>query len=123
VSKNKIRLKCVRVDTDGKSTYKFLTNVKPITNYKINDTKPKLPCRYREQKLCGSDEPRECLVYRNDNILRCSTTMDMTTNATCYCDEDCCSNRCINNKCADMIKSNFDTYGYKPANRPRYKKK
>lgn len=119
----KTRYKQLRIDNNGKSKYKFLSTVKPNSNYKINDTKIKMKCKYKEQKLCGSDEPRDCLVYRNDNILRCSTTIDMTQNATCYCDEDCCSNQCINNKCFDMIKSNFDTYGYKPSTRPRCRKK
>ena len=119
----KNRYKHVRIDNNGKSKYKFLSTVKPTSKYKINDTKIKMKCKYKEQKLCGSDEPRDCLVYRNDNILRCSTTIDMTQNATCYCDEDCCSNRCINNKCFDMIKSSFDIYGYKPLDQPRCRKK
>ena len=114
--------KRLRVDNNGKSKYMFLSTVKPISNYKIYDKSSKMACRYIEQKLCGSDESRDCLVYRNDNILRCSTTIDMTQNATCYCDEDCCSHKCINNKCANMIKSNFDDYGYKPSNRPRTNK-
>ena len=115
----KNRYRRLRTDNDGKSKYKFLSTVKPISNYKIYDEHTKIACKYKEQKLCGSDEPRDCLVYRNDNILRCSTTVDMTQNATCYCDKDCCSNKCINNKCVDIVKSNFDTYGYKPSNRPR----
>lgn len=119
----KNRYKRLRIDDNGKSKYKFLSTVKPTSNYKIYDKSNKMVCRYKEQKLCGSDESHDCLVYRNDNILRCSPTIDMTQNATCYCDEDCCSNKCINNKCANMIKSNFDEYGYKPSNTPRCKKK
>ena len=118
----KNRYRRLRTDNNGKSKYKFLSTVKPTSNYKIYDKRSKMACRYIEQKLCDSDESQDCLVYRNDNILRCSTTIDMTENSTCYCDEDCCSNKCINNKCANMVKSNFDTYGYKPANRPRCRK-
>jgi hypothetical protein len=117
------RYKRVRFNKNGKNTYKFLTNVKSNSNYKMYDTETKIKCRYKTQQLCGSDEPRDCLLYRNDNILRCSTTVDMTPNSTCYCNNDCCSNRCINNKCVNMIKSNFDTYGYKPSNLPNCRKK
>jgi len=117
------RYKRVRFNKNGKDTYKFLTTVKSKNKYKINDKKTKIKCRYKTQKLCDRNEPADCLIYRNDNILRCSPTIDMTPNATCYCDEDCCSNRCSNNKCADMIKSNYDTYGYKPSKRPNCRKK
>jgi hypothetical protein len=118
----KNRYRRLRTDNNGKSKYKFLSTVKPTSNYKIYDKRSKMACRYIEQKLCGSHESRDCLVYRNDNILRCSSTIDMTENSTCYCDEDCCSHKCINNKCSNMVKSNFDEYGYKPANRPRCRK-
>jgi hypothetical protein len=118
----KNRYKRVRVDDNGKNTYKFLTNVK-ISDYKIYDFETELKCRYKQQKLCGNEESRDCLIYRNDGILRCSTSIDMTTNAICYCDEDCCSNICINNKCADKMKPAFDVYGYKPSNRKKCPKK
>jgi len=117
------RFKRLRFDDNGKSKYKFLAPMKSNSNYKIYDKRSKMACRYIEQKLCGSEESRDCLVYRNDNILRCSPTIDMTINATCYCDEDCCSHMCINNKCTNMVKSNFDAYGYTPSNKPRCKKK
>lgn len=120
----KNKYKRVRLDNNGKSTYKFLT-FKPTKKYEMNNIQTKMDCRYKKQQLCSSDDPPSCLIYRNDNILRCSDKIDMTPNSTCYCDNDCCSNECNmnNNKCVDMIKSNTDTYGYKPLNRPRCRKK